>query len=258
MRRFVLPVLLAVLICGAASAGEKLVVGVSSFPHREIMEIAAPLLEAEGFALELREYTDYVRPNMDLADGELFANYFQHIPYLTDMNRKEGLGLKWIAKVHIEPLGLYSRKIKNLDELKDGDTITIPDDSTNESRALQLLSANGLITLRSGVLATVRDISGNLRNLKFVRINPEELTASLDSAAASVINFNFAGDAGLSLAEDAIIAEGGESLYVNVLVIREEDVGTPAAEALEKAVNSPEVRDYILENLVSRGIVPAF
>ncbi len=260
MKRFVLPVVLSAVFClsSAVNAAETISVGVTPFPHKDIMEVVKTLLAKEGYDLEIREFTDYVQPNMALSEKQLFANFFQHIPYLDDMNAKGGLGLVWIAKVHIEPLGLYSGKIKTLDELKAGDLIAVPNDPTNEARALFLLQANGLITLKPGQLVTVRDIVENPRGLEFTELDAAQLPRTLEDVTASVINTNFASEAGLNPAKDAIVIEGNESPYANVVVVRGEDAATPAAEALKKASNSPEVKAYITENLIPRGIVPAF
>ncbi len=258
MKRPVLPVILALFLCAAAGAAETIAIGVTPFPHKDIMEVVKPLLAKEGYTLEIREFTDYIQPNMALAEKQLFANFFQHIPYLDDMNAKGNLHLAWIAKVHIEPLGLYSQKIKSLDELKEGDMIAVPNDPTNEARALFLLQTNGLITLKPGELVTVRDIVDNPRKLQFTELDAAQLPRTLEDVTASVINTNFAGEAGLNPAKDAIIIEGSDSPYANIVVIREEDIGTPAAEALKRASNSPEVKEYIVKNLIPRGIVPAF
>ncbi len=258
MKRFALALVLCLFAVAAVPAGEKLTIGVTPFPHKDIMEVAKQLLAKEGYDLEIQEFTDYVQPNMALAEGQLFANFFQHIPYLDNMNAEGDLGLVWIAKVHIEPLGLYSEKIKSLAELKSGDIIAVPNDPTNEARALRLLEVNGLIKLKPGELVTVIDIIENPRGLKFNELEAAQLPRTLEDVTASVINTNFAGEAGLNPATDAIIIEGSDSPYANVVVVREVDAATPAAEALKKASNSPEVKKYIEDELIPRGIVPAF
>ena len=262
MKRILAAVVLCVLcvVCAASAveAGERLTVGVTPFPHRDIMEIVKTLMAKDGYDLEIQEFTDYIQPNMALSENQLFANFFQHIPYLDDMNEKGNLGLEWIAKVHIEPLGLYSEKIKSLSELKAGDSIAVPNDPTNEARALRLLEANGLIALKPGELVTVIDIVGNPRGLTFNELEAAQLPRTLEDVTASVINTNFAAEAGLNPSTDAIIIEGSDSPYANVVVIRAADAGTPAAESLKKASNSPEVKAYIEKELVPRGIVPAF
>lgn len=258
MKRIILGAFISFCIAVSAFAGETVVVGVTPFPHADIMKIVKPLMEKDGFNLVIKEFTDYVQPNMALAEKQLFANFFQHIPYFDNMNREKELGLLWIAKIHIEPLGLYSEKIKSLDELKSGDMIAVPNDPTNEARALRLLENNGLIKLKAGELVTVRDITDNPKKLRFRELDAAQLPRTLADVTASVINTNFAGEAGLNPARDAIIIEGKDSPYANVVVIREADKDTAAAASLLKAVHSPEVKDYIVKELALRGIVPAF
>ena len=253
---------LVLLVCFASQAiaadDKTIVVGVTPFPHKEIMLIAKPLLEKEGYTLELKDFSDYVQPNVNLAEGHLTANFFQHIPYLDNMNREKDLKLAWVAKVHIEPLGLYSKKIKSLDELKKGDVVSVPNDPTNGARALRLLEQNGLIKLKEGELVTARDVIDNPRELKLVELEAAQLPRTLVDVTASVINTNFASEAGLVPSRDAIVIEGKESPYANVLVVREADKDTPAVKALIKAVTSPEVKEYIVKDLEPKGIVPAF
>ncbi|MCL1889995.1 MAG: MetQ/NlpA family ABC transporter substrate-binding protein [Desulfovibrionaceae bacterium] len=258
MKRLISALFLLILFPAGALAAERLVVGVTPFPHKDIMQQASPLLEKAGYTLEIREFTDYVQPNLALAEKLIFANFFQHIPYLDNMNAEKNLDLAWIAKIHIEPLGLYSKKIKNVGELKKGDLVTVPNDPTNEARALRLLESNGLITLKEGELVTVKDIVQNPRELAFKEIDAPQLPRTLPDVAAAVINTNFAGEAGLIPARDALISEGEESPYANVLVVRGADKDSPAAKALIQAVQSPEVKKYIRETLIPRGIVPAF
>ncbi|MDL2285696.1 MetQ/NlpA family ABC transporter substrate-binding protein [Desulfovibrio sp. OttesenSCG-928-F07] len=241
-----------------AFAAEKIIIGVTPFPHKDIMLVAKPLLAKEGYDLVIKEFTDYVQPNMALAEGNIYANFFQHIPYLDNMNTEKKLGLTWVAKVHIEPLGLYSKKITKLDELKKGNLIAVPNDPTNEARALRLLEANGIITLKKGELVTVKDITANPKGLKFREIDAAQLPRTLQDVTASVINTNFAGEAGLIPSRDAIISEGEDSPYANIIVVRAADKDKAATKALIKAVQSPEVKKFIETELIPRGIVPAF
>jgi D-methionine transport system substrate-binding protein len=257
MKTFLSALALSLALVSPASAAQTLVVGVTPFPHKDIILAAMPLLEKEGFRLEIKEFSDYVQPNTALADKSLSANFFQHIPYLENMNRQKGLDLAWIAKVHIEPLGLYSRKISDIRELKAGDAVAVPSDPTNCARALRLLEANGLLTLRPGELVTARDITANPRQLALIEIEAPQLPRTLADVTAAVINTNFAAEAGLNPARDALIMEDKESPYANVLVVRAADVGSPMAGALIRAVNSPEVKAFV-ESLGDRGIVPAF
>ncbi len=258
MKKLLLALSLLLAVSAGARAAEDIIVGVTPFPHKDIMEVVKPLMAKEGYNLVIREFTDYIQPNMALAQNQIFANFFQHLPYLENMNKEADLNLSWIAKVHIEPLGLYSRKIKTLDEITPGSRLAVPNDPTNEARALRLLENNGLIKLKPGELVTVRDITDNPRNLDIREIDAAQLPRTLDDVTASVINTNFAGEAGLIPAQDAIIIEGKESPYANVVVVREVDEDSPAAIALRNASNSPEVRAFIETNLIPKGIVPAF
>lgn len=251
--------LLVCLVSQAFAADDKtIVVGVTPFPHKDIMLIAKPLLEKEGYTLELKDFSDYVQPNVNLAEGHLTANFFQHIPYLENMNQERKLDLAWVAKVHIEPLGLYSKKIKSLDELKAGDTVAVPNDPTNGARALRLLEKNGLIKLAPGELVMAKDIVENPRDLKFMELEAAQLPRTLVDVTASVINTNFAVEADLLPARDAIVIEGEDSPYANVIAVRAKDKDSPAVKALIKAVNSPEVKRYIVEELEPKGMVAAF
>lgn len=251
---------LAAFICSPASAAEmkKLVVGVTPFPHAEIMKVAAPLLAEQGYELDIREFNDYVQPNLALADGSLFANFFQHIPYLENMASEQGLDIVWVAKVHIEPMGVYSKKIKSLDELENGATVAVPNDPTNGARALRVLEKNGLIKLSEGDLVTAADVTENARDLKIIELEAAQLPRTLDDTTISVINTNFAVEAGLNPANDALAIEGSDSPYVNVIAVRKADVDKPEIKALVEAVNSAKVKDFITEELTPRGIVAAF
>ena len=258
MKRLILALAVVLCFAGNSLAAEKLVVGVTPFPHKDLMLVVKDLLAKENIELTIREFTDYVQPNMALADNALDANFFQHIPYLDNMNAEKKLDLAWVAKVHIEPLGLYSKKITSLDELKKGDTLAVPNDPTNEARALRLLEKNGLIKANAGELITVRDITDNPRGLKFVELEAAQLPRILQDVRAAVINTNFASEANLIPSRDAIIIEDKDSPYANVVVVRKAEADTPKIKALVKAANSPEVKTYIEQNLIPRGILPAF
>lgn len=258
MKRLLLSLAMVLALAAPSFAAEDIVVGVTPFPHKDIMLAAKPLLAKEGYNLVIKEFIDYVQPNMALASKQLFANFFQHEPYLDNMNKEKKLDLVSIGKVHIEPLGVYSKKIKKLADLKKGNSISVPNDPTNEARALRLLEANGVITIKPGALVTVADITKNPLGLKFHELDAAQLPRTLDDVTASVINTNFAGEAGLVPARDALVMEGSESPYANIVVVRSEDKDSPKAKALMKAVQSPEVKAYIQKNLVERGIVPVF
>jgi D-methionine transport system substrate-binding protein len=264
MKNIVRILLLAAVLFAASSfaafAAEpvNIVVGATPFPHAEILKVTVPLLQAEGYKVEIKEFNDYVTPNVALADGSLTANFFQHIPYLENMSSEQKLDLVWVAKVHIEPLGLYSKKIKNIGELKDGDTIAIPNDPTNGARALHLLEKAGLIKVKEGDLVTARDVTENTKNLKIIELEAAALPRTLDDTTASVINTNYAVEANLIPAKDALIIEDKDSPYANVLAVRKADIDKPEIKALVKAINSPEVKKFIEDELVPKGIVPAF
>ncbi|MTJ93086.1 MAG: MetQ/NlpA family ABC transporter substrate-binding protein [Desulfovibrio sp.] len=258
MKRLLLSLAMVLALAAPSFAAEDIVVGVTPFPHKDIMLAAKPLLAKEGYNLVIKEFTDYVQPNMALASKQLFANFFQHEPYLDNMNKEKKLDLVSIGKVHIEPLGVYSKKIKKLADLKKGNSVSVPNDPTNEARALRLLESNGVIAIKPGALVTVADITKNPLGLKFHELDAAQLPRTLDDVTASVINTNFAGEAGLVPSRDALVMEGSESPYANIVVVRNEDKDSPKAKALMKAVLSPEVKAYIQKNLVERGIVPVF
>ena len=258
MKRLLLSLAMVLALAAPSFAAEDIVVGVTPFPHKDIMLAAKPLLAKEGYNLVIKEFTDYVQPNMALASKQLFANFFQHEPYLDNMNKEKKLDLVSIGKVHIEPLGVYSKKIKKLADLKKGNSISVPNDPTNEARALRLLEAQGVIAIKPGALVTVADITKNPLGLKFHELDAAQLPRTLEDVTASVINTNFAGEAGLVPARDALVMEGSESPYANIVVVRNEDKDSPKAKALMKAVQSPEVKAYIQKSLVERGIVPVF
>jgi D-methionine transport system substrate-binding protein len=259
MKRIVPVLALLFAFTVTAFASDKtLVIGVTPFPHAEMAKIARAVLARDGYTLEIKEFNDYVQPNLALASGALYANFFQHIPYLDNMNKEKKLDLAWIAKIHIEPLGLYSRKITSLDELKKGDRLAVPNDPTNEARALRLLEKNKLISLKPGELVTVLDITANPKELEFVEMEAAQMPRTLNDVSAAVINTNFAAEARLVPSRDAIVIEDSDSPYANVLVVREADRDKPETKALARAFRSPEVKAYIEKELIPRGIVPTF
>ena len=251
--------LLAVLPFASFAADKgKIIIGVSPFPHGEIVKVAAKQLNAQGYTVEIKEFNDYVTPNIALSDGSLTANFFQHIPYLENMVKDQKLDLIWVAKVHIEPIGIYSKKLKNLNDIKDGSSVAIPNDPTNCARALRLLEKAKLIKVKQGALVTARDITSNPKKLKIVELEAAQLPRTLEDTAASVINTNFAVEAGLIPAKDALLIESKDSPYTNVVAVRKSDKDKPEIKALVKAINSPEVKKFIETELVPKGIVPAF
>lgn len=254
--------------CGSGTSSNKeegkkeetektIVVGATPVPHMEILKHVKPLLEKEGYELKLVEFTDYVTPNTALAEGELDANFFQHTPYLNKFNEEKGLELDSAVKVHIEPMGLYSQKIKNLDEIKDGAVIAIPNDPTNGSRALRLLEKNNIIKLNEGELISALDIINNPKNIKIEELDAPQLPRVLQEIDAAVINTNYALEAELNPVKDAIVIEDKDSPYANILAIRKEDKEKSTIKALSKVLNSPEIKKFIEENYKG-SIVPAF
>ncbi|HHY12575.1 MAG TPA: MetQ/NlpA family ABC transporter substrate-binding protein [Firmicutes bacterium] len=247
-------------VIGLSGCGSKaLKIGASEVPHAEILEFAKPLLEKEGIEIEIIEFSDFVQPNLQLADKQLDANFFQHIPYLEDMAEQRQLEITWVAKIHIEPLGIYSEKISSLSELEDGAQVGIPNDATNGGRALMLLEKAGLLTLEegTGTSATIGDIVGNPRKLQLRELDAAMLPRVLPDLDLAVINGNFALQAGLSPTEDALFLEGGDSPYANVIAVRKEDKDNPSIQTLIKVLTSDEVRQFIDETYEG-GVIPVF
>lgn len=242
----------------SALADEKTItVGATPVPHAEILEFIKPDIEAKGYKLEVKVFNDYVIPNVATNDGQLDANFFQHIPYLEEFNKQKGTKLVKTVGVHLEPMGVYSKKIKSLDELKKGDKVGIPNDPTNESRALDVLVAAGLIKVNSNPLRTPKDITENAKELKFVEIEAAQVPRTLGDTAISVINTNFALNAGLNPTKDALVIEGKESPYVNILVVKVGNENSPKTKALNEALNSEKVKKFIAEKYKG-AIVSAF
>ncbi|SDT33599.1 D-methionine transport system substrate-binding protein [Paenibacillaceae bacterium GAS479] len=236
-----------------------LTVGASPVPHAEILNFIKDKLAAEGVNLEVKEFTDYVQPNVQLYEKQLDANFFQHVPYLDDQNKERNYDLVKVVNVHVEPMGAYSNSIKSLDELKDGATIAIPNDATNGGRSLLLLAENGLIKLKDGVgvAATIKDITENTKNLKFKELEAATLPRVLGEVDLAIINTNYALEADLNPTADAIVIESKDSPYANILVSRPDNKDSEAMQKLAKALNSPEVKKYI-EDTYKGAIVPAF
>ncbi len=233
--------------------GTTLKVGATPAPHAEILEVVVPILAEQGITLEIVQYNDYVQPNNAVEDGSLDANYFQHITYMNDFNDQNGTHLVSAAEVHYEPMSLYAGKVSSLDELADGALIGVPNDATNEARALLVLQQEGLITLRdgAGITATINDIVDNPKNLQFSEMEAAQLPLRLADLDMAVINGNYAIDAGLSM-DDALATESADGeaaqAYVNVLAVKEGRETDPAIQALAAALCSDEVKTYIEEN----------
>lgn len=252
----------SVIGCGTKSAeGNKedktIKVGASPVPHKEILEHIAPALEKEGYKLEIVEFDDYQLPNAALSSKELDANFFQHIPFLESQNAEKKYDLTYTAKIHIEPLGFYSKQITDLKDLKDGSTIAVPNDPTNEARALRLLEKNGLIKVKSGDLVTVDDITDNPKNLKITEVEAAQLPRILVDVQGAVINTNYALSANLTPTKDALFIEGSDSPYANILAVRQDNKDSDKIKALTKALTSEDVKKF-LEDKYKGSVVPAF
>ena len=234
-------------------------VAASPTPHAEILEVCVPLLAEQGITLEIHEYGDYVIPNTAVEDGEEDANYFQHVPYLDNFNAERGTHLVSVAGVHVEPMGVYAGKTASLEELADGASVAIPNDPTNEGRALLLLETLGLIKLAdsSNLEATPKDIAENPMNLKFEEVQAETIPSIVSEVDIAVINSNYAMGAGFNPVEDSLALESAESPYVNILVVKEGNEQNPAVLALIEALHSDEVRAFI-ETEYAGAVVPAF
>lgn len=241
---------------------EVIKVGASVTPHAEILAQVKDVLAEQGYDLQVVEYNDYVLPNTALEDGDLDANFFQHQPYLDDFNAENGTHLVSVAAVHFEPFGLYAGKTASLDDIQEGATIAVPNDTTNEARALLLLEAQGLIKLKegAGLTATVLDIEENPLNLEIKEIEAAQLVRSLPDVDVAAINGNYAAEGGLDVA-DAIAVEASDSLaadtYANVIVVKEGNEDSAKTKALVDAVLSDEVRSYI-EKTYGNAVIPVF
>lgn len=254
--------LAAALAIGAITANGVLVsadaekgtikVAASATPHAEILEEAKPILEKEGWDLEVTVFDDYVQPNLVVESGDFDANYFQHIPYLDNFNEEQGTHLVNAGGIHYEPFGIYPGTKKSLDELEDGDTIAVPNDTTNEARAL-LLQDNGVITLKdgAGLEATVKDIEENPKNIKIEELEAAQVSRVKDEVAFVVLNGNYALQAGYSVSKDSIAHETSDSeaakTYVNVIAVKEGNEESEAIKALVDTLKSDEIKDFINE-----------
>ncbi|WP_288480352.1 MetQ/NlpA family ABC transporter substrate-binding protein [uncultured Deinococcus sp.] len=251
--------LIAALTLTASASAGTLRVGASPVPHAEILEFVKPTLAKQGVNLVIREFSDYVQPNLALADGSIDVNFFQHLPYLNSFQKDRPLGIVAGAKVHVEPIGVYSRRAQKLSDLKAGATIAIPNDPSNSGRALKLLERAGLIRLKAGVgvSATVLDITTNVKRLRFRELEAAQLPRALDDVDAAVINTNYALDAGLNPLKDALLLEDKRSPYANLLAAKPATLKNPDYLKLVKALQSPEVKAFILKKY-SGAVVPAF
>ncbi|MDR6234258.1 MetQ/NlpA family ABC transporter substrate-binding protein [Pseudomonas oryzihabitans] len=242
-----------------AHAAETLTVAATPVPHAEILEFVKPQLTKEGVDLQIKVFTDYVQPNLQVAQKRLDANFFQHQPYLDEFNKSRGTDLVTVAQVHVEPFGIYSQKIKKLSELRDGAVVAIPSDATNGGRALLLLEKAGLIKLKdsANILATPKDIVENPKHLKFKELEAATLPRVLNQVDLALINTNYALEAKLNPTKDALLLEGKESPYANILVARPDNKDSDAVQKLAKALNTPAVKQFI-EQKYQGAVVPAF
>lgn len=237
----------------AEESGGTITVAASSTPHAEILEQAAPLLEEQGWKLEVTVFDDYVQPNLVVESGDFDANYFQHIPYLENFNEEQGTHLVNAGGIHYEPFGIYPGTKSSLDEIQDGDTIAVPNDTTNEARALLLLEANGVITLKedAGLMATVKDIVENPKNVEILELEAAQVPRVKDEVAFVVLNGNYALEAGFSVANDSIAYETSDSeaakTYVNVIAVAEGNEDSEGIQALVSVLKSDEIKNYINE-----------
>ncbi|MFI9545926.1 MetQ/NlpA family ABC transporter substrate-binding protein [Streptomyces sp. NPDC052016] len=245
----------------ASDTSGPLIVAASPTPHAEILTyVKDNLAQKAGLDLEVKEFTDYVTPNTATEDGSVGANYFQNQPYLDDFNKKNGTHIVPVATVHLEPLGLYSNKIKSVDDLKSGATVAVPNDTVNEARALKLLAANGLITLKdgAGAAATPADITKNPKNLKFKELEAAQTPRSLNDVDAAVVNGNYAIEADLKPAQDALVLESAtDNPYGNFLAVKEGNEDDPRVKKLAKLLTSAEVKKFI-EDKYAGSVIASF
>jgi D-methionine transport system substrate-binding protein len=252
-------VLAASIVSGLAQAGEKLVVAATPVPHAEILELIKPQLAKEGVELDIKVFTDYVQPNLQVQQKQLDANYFQTKPYLDTFNSSRGTDLVIVKGVHVEPFGAYSSKHKLITELPEGASIAIPNEGSNGGRALLLLQKAGLITLKDpkSAVASPKDIASNPHKFVFKELDAAILPRVLDQVDLALINTNYALEAKLNPAKDALLIEDGDSPYVNYLVARPDNQNSQAVQKLAEALTSPEVKAFI-DKRYSGAVVPAF
>ncbi|XUY26368.1 MetQ/NlpA family ABC transporter substrate-binding protein [Agrobacterium sp. rho-8.1] len=248
MKKLIIAASLAALFAGSALA-ETIKIGVTPAEHAQIMEQVKKVAATKGLDIEILEFSDYVVPNQALADGELQANSFQHQPYLDNQVADRKFDLVSVGTTITTPMGVYSKKVKSLDELKDGATIGIPNDPTNGGRAILVLASKGLIKVNPdvGLKVTPADITENPKNIQIVELDAAQLPRSLDDTDASVINTNYATAAGLNPKKDSIAIESEKSPYANVIAVRSQDKDAPWVKTLVESYQSPEVKSFIVE-----------
>jgi D-methionine transport system substrate-binding protein len=258
MKKFIIAAAIAAFAAGSAFA-EDIKVGVTPGEHAQIMEKVAEVAKTKGLNIEIVEFSDYVVPNQALADGDIQANSFQHQPYLDNQIADRKFDLVSIGTTITTPMGVYSKKVKSLDELKEGATVAIPNDPTNGGRALLVLASKGLIKFKDnpGIKVTVADIVENPKNIEFAEIDAAQLPRSLEDVDAAVINTNYAMEAGLHPKTDAIAIEGEKSPYANVIVVRAADKDAPWAKTLVESYHDESIRKFINEQFKG-ALIPSW
>ena len=241
----------------ASAVSQTITVGATPVPHAEILEFVKADLANEGFELVVKEFNDYVQPNLATDSGELDANFFQHIPYLEEFNKNKGTALVSVAGIHLEPMGVYSRKYSSFTIVSDGVSIAVPNDPTNESRALDIIAKTGVVTFKESALKTPLDIVSNPKNIVFKELEAAQMPRALDDTDFAVINSNFAMAAGLKPTEHSLVMEDKSSPYVNVLVVKAGNEESAKTKALIKALQSEKVKAFIDEKYQG-AVVPAF
>ena len=246
-------------VAAFSAHAETLTVAATPVPHAEILEFVKPALAKEGVDLKVKVFTDYIQPNVQVAEKRLDANFFQHQPYLDEFNKAKGTSLVAVTGVHLEPLGAYSNKIKDLKDLPSGANVVIPNDATNGGRALLLLAKAGLITLKdpTNILSNSKDIAQNPKDLKIRELEAATIPRVLTQVDLALINTNYALEAKLDPSKDALVIEGNDSPYVNILVSRADNKDSAAMQKLAAALHSPEVKQFITEKYKG-AVLPAF
>ena len=246
-------------VAAFSAHAETLTVAATPVPHAEILEFVKPALAKEGVDLKVKVFTDYIQPNVQVAEKRLDANFFQHQPYLDEFNKAKGTSLVAVTGVHLEPLGAYSSKIKKIEDLPGGANVVIPNDATNGGRALLLLDKAGVIKLKDSknILSTVKDIAENPKDLKIRELEAATIPRVLTQVDLALINTNYALEAKLDPSKDALVIEGNDSPYVNILVSRADNKDSDAMKKLAAALHSPQVKQFITEKYKG-AVLPAF
>ena len=252
--------LLLLSSCNGKKNSNVITVGATPEPHAEMLNLIVADMAEQGFTLKVKEFTDYVTPNEAVESGDIDANFFQHIPYMDSFNKERGYHLVNAGGVHVEPLALYSQKYSSLNKLPNGAVIAIPNDPTNEGRALLLLQSAGLIKLNAsaGLEAVPADITENSKKLKFQEIEAASLPRVLVDTDAAVINGNYAIPAGLTATKDGLFVEGSDSPYVNIIAVKDGHQNDPAVKALVKAVTSAKIKEFIKQRYPNGEVVAVF